>query len=147
LKYLLFPLTLLLFVGVLNILATAQTLNYSNFNQTLTYNQTGVNSYSNATIALSRSFSLSVTSGLIVAITVAITVATAAGMGILGSGLNSTAIMIAFKGGLLMLIWAFCSALGIGLLLQIQVIGFVIYLTLTTIYFLGVLQQIGFGSA
>jgi hypothetical protein len=150
------PLTVLMFFGVVNILLLVQSLSYTTFSAPANYTQSGTsgqqtlngnNSQSLSTGSKTYNFGLGLTTGFLIFLTVAVAIGVASGITILGSGLSGSSVMIIFKSTVFFMMWGFCSALGIGLIVSVPVFGYVIYLILTLLYSVGVILSIGMETA
>ncbi len=90
----------------------------------------------------SVSFGITELEGMIVLLIVIITIASIVGIQILGSGLSDSSVrtltIVIFYAGL----WTMLSALVFNLINTIEIFGYLIYITLTIAYVLGVFQKI-----
>lgn len=99
------------------------------------------NSTSVDTAAVEVTFNLNATEGAITMILTIIVVASIVGIRIFSSGLSDSSVsmitkLIAFLG-----IWAVFSVLAYDLLISIAFVGYLIWLTLTILYTIGVIKQ------
>lgn len=91
-------------------------------------------------------FNIDPLTGAIAIIAVIGVIAIVAGLQILGSGLSDTSIRMGVLATVYTGIWVVLSVLALSLIFSIEVFGAIIYITLTLVYVVGVIQKMAGGN-
>lgn len=88
-------------------------------------------------------FSIDPLQGAIIWIVVIVGLGVAVGIQVLGSGLSENSVHLIFMGTFYISLWTILSVLAMNLIISIEIFGSVIYLTLTILYAIGCIQNVG----